>query len=144
VGDKKHFGNLGEDFAVKLLKSKGYKIIDRNFRTKFGEIDIVAIDCSTHSASSPQAGLGRKSRGPSINSGQSDYTLVFVEVKTRHNRKYGKPEEAVTPRKIFRIRKAGEYYLLTHKNLPKKLRIDVVAIEADGGVVTSAKIIKVT
>ncbi len=116
MGDKKHFGDLGEDFATDLLKSKGYKIIDRNFRTKFGEIDIIALDGDV---------------------------LVFVEVKTRHSRKYGKPEEAVTPRKIFRIRKAGEYYLLTHKNMPKKLRIDVVAIEAEGKTVTSAKIIKV-
>jgi len=116
VGNRKQFGNLGEDYAVKLLENKGYKIIDRNFRTKFGEIDIVAQDGDV---------------------------LVFVEVKTRHSRKYGKPEEAVTPRKIFRIKKAGEYYLLIHKNMPKKLRIDVVAIEVEGKVVTSAKIIKV-
>lgn len=112
---KRGFGKLGEDFAVKFLQNKGYKVIQRNFRSKLGEIDIV---------------------------GQDDDTLVFVEVKSRWSRKYGKPEEAVGPKKLFRVRRMAEYYLLTHPGMPKKLRIDVVAIEIEGGKVTSAKIIK--
>ena len=74
---------------------------------------------------------------------QDGDTLIFVEVKTRWSRRYGKPEEAVTEKKLGKIRKTAEYYCLTHPNVPKKLRIDVVAIEVEKGRVKSAKIIKV-
>lgn len=114
-GSKQDLGKLGEIFAVKLLKANNYKIIDRNFRTKFGEIDVVAID---------------------------NDTLCFVEVKTRWGRKYGSPEEAVTFRKIARIKKAASLYIKKYTNLPKKYRIDVVAIEIENGKVASAKIIQ--
>lgn len=116
MGFRRHHGKLGEDFAAKLLQKSGYKILDRNFRTKFAEIDIVALDGDT---------------------------LVFVEVKTRWSKKYGKPEEAVIPRKLAKIKKASEFFSLTHPNLPKKMRIDVVAIEVEKGKVESAKIIRV-
>jgi len=109
-------GNLAEDYATKLLESKGYNIKDRNFRSRFGEIDIVAVQ------------------------GQ---TLVFVEVKARWSRKFGAPEEAVTRSKLHKIQKTGEYYSLLHPGMPKKLRIDVVAVEIEGRVVTSSKIIQV-
>lgn len=112
---RREFGNLGEDYAAKLLKSKGYQVISRNFRTKFGEIDIVAIH---------------------------EGTLVFVEVKTRWSKRFGNPEEAVTPAKLRRIKKAAEYFSLTHNLLPKKLAIEVVAIEVEEGRVTSARIIQ--
>lgn len=109
-------GKLAEDFAVKLLTDKGYKVIDRNFRSKFGEIDIIAI---------------------------KDEVLVFVEVKARWSLKFGKPEEAVTPQKLWKIGRTGEYYSLLHSELPKKLRIDVVALEIENRKVTSAKLIQV-
>ena len=109
-------GALAEDYAVKLLVSKGYKILDRNFHSKFGEIDIVAREGST---------------------------LVFVEVKARWSRRFGAPEEAVTRSKLWKIQKTGEYYSILHPDLPKKLRIDVVALEINGGRVSSAKIINV-
>ena len=113
---KRGWGQIGEEYALTILKNNGYQIIQRNFRSKIGEIDIIAKDKGT---------------------------LVFVEVKTRWSAKFGKPEEAVTPRKLNKIKRIGEYYLLTHTNLPKKLRIDVVAIEVEGGNVKSARIIKV-
>lgn len=109
-------GRLAEDYASKLLTSKGYKVIERNFRSRFGEIDIVAIDGDT---------------------------LVFAEVKARWSRKFGAPEEAVTPQKIWKIKQTGEYFSITHPELPKKLRIDVVSLEIQGGHVAFAKIIKV-
>lgn len=115
-GNTRSFGTQGEDYAVKLLRAKGYKILTRNFRSKFGEIDIVA---------------------------QEGDTLVFIEVKTRWSDKFGAPEEAVTSRKLFKIKKTAEYFSLTHPTLPKKLRIDVVAIEIEGGRVTSSKVIRV-
>ena len=109
-------GRLAEDYASKLIASKGYKIIDRNFHSRFGEIDIVAT---------------------------KDSVLVFVEVKARWSRKFGAPEEAVTRSKLFKIQKTGEYYSLLHPELPKKLRIDVVALTIEGGRILSEKVIQV-
>lgn len=109
-------GNLAEKYAVNLLQTKGYKILTRNFRSRFGEIDVVAIDHDT---------------------------LVFAEVKARWSLKFGNPEEAVTPSKLSKIQRTGEYYSLLHPELSKKLRIDVVALEISGGKVISSRIFKV-
>lgn len=109
-------GVLAENFAAKLLQNKGYRILDRNFRSKFGEIDIIAT---------------------------LDDSLVFVEVKARWSQKFGLPEEAVTLQKLYKIRKTGEYYSLLHPELPQKLRIDVVALEIQNGAVAASKIIQV-
>src|SRR3989344_4534989 len=106
---KRGWGDKGEEYACQLLKKNGYKIIERNYRCKLGEIDIIAED----PAPSPE----------------QEGTLVFVEVKTRWSRRFGLPAEAVTPRKLYKIKKVGEYYLLSHTEAPKKQRIDVVAIE---------------
>lgn len=109
-------GKLAEDFTVGFLQGKGYKIIDRNFRSRFGEIDIVAEESGT---------------------------LVFVEVKARWSQKFGSPEEAVTPQKLYKIRKTAEYYSLLKSKINQKMRIDVVALEIADEVVLSAKIIHV-
>lgn len=114
--DKRYFGELGEDFAEKLLIKAGYKIVEKNFRSRFGEIDLIAKDGDT---------------------------LVFIEVKTRWSDKFGRPEEAVDTRKLRRIKLAGEYFSLKHPTLSKKLRIDVVAITLKGGRLVNSKIIKV-
>lgn len=98
-------GKIGESIAEELLVKKGYKIIQKNFRTKFGEIDIIAQDAEG---------------------------LIFVEVKLRKNTKFGSPEEAVTPRKINKIMKVGEFFLAKHPHLSLKARVEVVAIEMDG------------
>jgi putative endonuclease len=117
MASNKFQGDLGERFAEKFLVQKGYKIIERNFYCKVGEIDIIALDKDT---------------------------LVFVEVKTRWSRKFGRPEEAVDGRKLAKIARSGEYFALENDRLPKKRRIDVVAVEVIGGKVKSAKLIKVT
>lgn len=119
---RKNLGNLGENLALRHLKNKGYKIIERNFRSKFGEIDIIAQD--------PSTGSGRE-------------VLVFVEVKTRWSKKFGPPKEAITPWKIKRIIKTGQYYKSLHPELPEAMRIDVVTIElSPGGRIGEIKIIK--
>ena len=110
-------GFSAEDYAVKLLIKNGYKILDRNFSGKFGEIDIIALD--------------------------KEKVLIFVEVKARWSKKFGRPEEAVTPWKLRKIIKTSQYYCLTHKNLPVKKRIDVVALEIRGSSVMKSRIIKV-
>ena len=99
---KQNLGLIGEKLAVRLLQKKGYKILEKNFRCKLGEIDIIALE---------------------------EDTLVFVEVKTRWSKSFGEPEEAVTPRKIHSIIKTGQYYKLLHPELPEALRIDVVAVD---------------
>lgn len=92
---------LGEDLACKFLKTKGYKIIERNFRFGYGEIDIVALN----------QGL-----------------LVFIEVKTRISKSYGTPFESITPWKIKTLVKTGLFYKSLHPTLPQSLRIDAVAV----------------
>lgn len=98
-------GKLGEDLAAGFLKNQGYKIIERNFRIRGGEIDIVAIDKNT---------------------------LVYIEVKTRTSHYFGLPEESVTPWKIKFIERAAKFYRSNRKkftNLPQLERIDVVAVD---------------
>ena len=109
-------GKLAEDFAVRFLQKKGYKIIDRNFRSRFGEIDIVA---------------------------EEGGYLVFIEVKARWSQKFGSPEEAVTPQKLYKIKKTADYYALINSKTNQKMRIDVVSLEMNNGKVTSSKIINV-
>lgn len=111
---KSKAGKLAEDYASHLLSSKGYKIIDRNFRSKFGEIDIVAL----------RGGI-----------------LFFIEVKARWSKRFGKPEEAVTPAKIWKIARTGEYYSLLHPELPKMLRIEIVSLQIKDGELVDARII---
>lgn len=94
-------GRFGEDIAEKYLKQKGYKIIDRNFTCKFGEIDIIALKRSE---------------------------IIFIEIKTRVSKKYGMPSEAVTSYKLDKILKTAQYYLYVKNLVDKKTRIDVIEI----------------
>ncbi len=94
-------GKSGEELAVALLKENGYKIIARNYKTKLGEIDIVAQDKDT---------------------------LCFVEVKTRHSDRYGFPQEAVSGPKQRQISKVALAYLKENSLLDKRARFDVVSI----------------
>ena len=110
------FGKNAEIFAAKFLSSKGYRIIDRNFRSKFGEIDIIAI--------------------------KENY-LVFVEVKARTNNLFGFPEESVTQSKLNKIIKTAEYYFSIHPKLPITQRIEVVSLIIEEGRVRDCKIISV-
>ena len=103
--NKRSKGVIGEELAVKSLKKNGYKILERNFHSRTGEIDIIALDSRT---------------------------LVFVEVKTRWSKAFGNPSEAVTPWKLKSIIKTCQYYKLLHPKLPDAMRIDVVAIDITG------------
>lgn len=94
-------GTLGEKYTSNYLKSKGLKILEQNFRSKFGEIDIVAMEKNT---------------------------LVFVEVKTRRSNIFGIPEEAIRPWKLQRLIKSAQYYKLIHPELPNQMRIDAVSV----------------
>lgn len=94
-------GKFGEDEAVKYLEQKGYKILDRNFSCKRGEIDIIALDKDE---------------------------IVFIEIKARISLKYGLPSEAVTKNKLKHIYKTAEYYLYTRNLLNENTRIDMIEV----------------
>ncbi len=98
---KKILGREGEDRAARFLKKQGYKILERNYSTPQGEIDLIALH-----------------RGE----------VVFVEVKTRTNEAYGAPELAVNPRKQQRMVKAALGYIKYKKLHQVPCRFDVVAI----------------
>lgn len=100
---KKILGREGEDRAAQFLKKQGYKILERNYSTPQGEIDLIALH-----------------RGE----------VVFVEVKTRTNDAYGAPELAVNPRKQQRMVKAALGYIKYKKLHQVPCRFDVVAISA--------------
>ncbi len=102
--NKQIAGAKGEDLAVSFLRKKGYKIIERNFRMRGGEIDIIAID---------------------------DDTLVFIEVKARSTTEFGSPLEAITYWKMNSLIKTAQFYKNKNPRLPQALRIDAVAITLD-------------
>lgn len=98
---KKEIGKEGEIFAIGYLKNKGYRILQSNYQTPIGEIDIVAQDGDT---------------------------VVFVEVKTRRSLSYGYPFEAVTRQKRERMKRLALYYMKVNKILGEKGRFDVIGL----------------
>lgn len=104
-------GQKGEEAASKFIQKKGYRILERNFKIRYGEIDIIALEPS------------RK--------GEKISTLVFVEVKTRSSSQFGSPLEAITYWKLQSVIKTAQFYVLSHPKLPKLQRIDAVSVELD-------------
>ena len=96
-------GEIGEEVAANFLISHGYRIIERNYRCKGGEIDVIA-------------------RAP------EDKSLVFIEVKARRDLSYGVPQLAVTPFKQRQISKAALTWLTKNRQLDSNARFDVIAI----------------
>ena len=109
AGDKKSLGALGEKLAAKALKKSGLKVLARNFSSKSGEIDIIALDSST-----------KKLPGGE--------TVVFVEVKTRTSDDFATPESAVNAEKQKRIRKAASTYLSERFSTEVNYRFDIVSV----------------
>lgn len=105
---KQRIGKLGEDIACKYLENNRYKIIDRNFTCRQGEIDIVAKD-------------------------EKRKELVFIEVKTRSNFKYGQPCEAINKEKKKHIYQASKYYIYKRKISNIAIRLDVIEIVIKNG-----------
>lgn len=102
--DNIRLGQEGEALAVSFLVQNGLKVLERNYRCRLGEIDIIAVD---------------------------DDTLVFIEVKARKNFLFGLPEEAITMAKQTKLIKVANYYIKKESkrglnNLNK--RIDIIAV----------------
>ena len=88
-----------------LLEKKGYAILERNFRKKYGEVDIIAI---------------------------KNNTLVFIEVKTRTSNQFGEPIESITPWKLKSLIQTAYLYKAFHPKLPESLQIDAVLVKLLG------------
>lgn len=102
-----HIGSIGEKLAVNYIKEKGYDVLDCNYSTKFGELDIVA---------------------------KKHNIITFIEVKTRTSGTFGTPSEAVNYKKQQTIQKLSQQYIL-YKNLdrsPLSYRFDVIEVKLIG------------
>jgi len=97
-------GQKGENLAVDHLRQSNYQILDRNFKIRLGELDIVAFDQDQ---------------------------VVLVEVKTRSGTKFGLPEEVINKKKLNKIKQVGQVWLDQHPQFPQSLRIDLIAILGD-------------
>lgn len=111
--DSRSSGRRGEDLACKFLKKDKYKILEKNYRSRQGEIDIVAEDRSG--------------------------VLCFVEVKARSRKDYGLPIEAVTYSKQKKLLATAFIYLESSKVKSKDMRFDVVSVDLVSGEINIIK-----
>jgi putative endonuclease len=95
-------GPWGEKQAERYLKKRGFRLLERNFLCRSGEIDLIMLD--------------------------QEQTLVFVEVKTRENEAFGAVESVITQAKKTRMIRAARYFLATHRIQDRPLRFDVVCV----------------
>lgn len=98
-------GGAGERLAAGWLEARGFRVLARNWRCAYGELDVIAEDGGE---------------------------LVFVEVKTRRGVAHGAPEEAITASKRAHLIAAAQMYLMEHQSEMLPCRIDVVAVQLDG------------
>ncbi len=101
----KPLGRKGEDLAASYLRNLGWEIVERNYRTRLGEIDLV---CRDHDA------------------------IVFVEVKTRASAEFARPDESVTQHKQAKLRRLVEEYLMKHNLESSDVRCDVLGVTLKG------------
>jgi putative endonuclease len=99
-------GHRGESFAEAYLEAKGCSILAKNWRSPYGEIDLIAA---------------------------YDDVIVFIEVKTRASKSLGPPEISITPRKREHMRNTAEYYIQQHPELTNDWRIDVITVQIQAG-----------
>ena len=104
---KKLLGNIGEEKAYHFLKKQGLKLIEKNFYSRFGEIDLIMLDKNT---------------------------LVFIEVRSRKNMGFGSPLESITSVKQKKLRKTADFFFLKNVNYSKMpARFDVILIPPTSG-----------
>ena len=119
---RKSLGNAGERLAAEKLKISGYRLVETNWRCRYGEIDIVAWHGNC---------------------------LTFIEVRTRRGRSAGTPEESIGPRKKATLRRLADAYIQAHPDLldehqePPECRIDMVAVElTQNGVLARVEVLE--
>jgi putative endonuclease len=101
LSDRISLGKKGEEIALSYLKSKKYKIVEKNLRNRFGEIDIIAKDKGT---------------------------LVFIEVKTRTSEAFGTPIQGINEKKQERLKQLAMRYLAEKGLIDQEVRFDVLGI----------------
>ncbi|MEA4848779.1 MAG: YraN family protein [Clostridiaceae bacterium] len=101
MGNNKIIGAFGEDMACEYLEEYGYKVLERNFSCRTGELDIIALEGET---------------------------VAFIEVKTRSSERYGLPSEAISISKQGKIVKTALYYMQRNRLLDRMCRFDVLEI----------------
>lgn len=99
------FGKSGEDKAAAYLQNHGYTVLQRNFRIRNGEVDIIAIDRSGN-----------------------EPVLAFIEVKTRQSNTFGTPFESITSWKLDALLRSARVYKSLHPKTPDLMRIDGVSV----------------
>lgn len=99
--NRRDLGARGEKLGRRFLETRGYRIVERNYRSRLGEIDLVCQDGDT---------------------------IVFVEIKTRTSDLFGRPVEAVNRRKQARLRRLAEEYLINNNLEHRPVRFDVLSI----------------
>ena len=104
--NKRKFGIIGEKIAQDYLRNNGYKILEKNFYSKSGEIDIIA---------------------------QKDRNIIFVEVKTRSDLKFGTPAMAVNSRKKKHIKSVAKTFIYINRLNKYDIRFDVIEILINNG-----------
>lgn len=102
--NNRYEGVFGEESAIEYLKKSGYRIIEKNYTTAHGELDIIALDGDT---------------------------IVFIEVKSRNNEKYGKPIEAITRKKQDNIIKSAKEFIHKKRLYERNIRFDAICILRD-------------
>ena len=102
---RQRLGRHGEEVARRRLEQDGYKILESNYRTPSGEIDLI---------------------------GERDGTIVFAEVRTRRGDAFGSPEESITAAKRARLVSTAQEYLQDRDAAETDWRIDVIALQMDG------------
>lgn len=102
---RKRLGQSGEDAACQFLVHGGYRILERNYKTRFAEIDIIA---------------------------EHDNTVLFVEVKARTSNRYGSPRDAVTAAKQKKIVMGAMHYLRENHLMDRSIRFDVITVDFVG------------
>ena len=103
---RQRIGRWGEDVALNFLVGKGLVPTSSNLRTQYGEIDLIMKDGNT---------------------------IVFIEVKTRTNKKYGLPEVSITRQKQIHIKQSAEFIMQQHPDWGTNWRIDVLAVSGQPG-----------
>lgn len=100
--NKKDKGKIGEEIAEKYLKGNGYKIIEKNFRTRFGEIDIIC---------------------------EKNLNLIFIEVRTKRESSFILPEESLTKKKIEKLKKVALEFISSQCKKYKEIKFEFIGIE---------------
>ncbi|MEO0102412.1 MAG: YraN family protein [candidate division WOR-3 bacterium] len=94
-------GKKGEEIAKRFLEGQGYKVIEQNYRTRFGEIDLIC---------------------------EKGNSIIFVEVRQKSGRQFGEPVESIDKRKIGKIKRTAEHFLSERGIYEKEIRFDLFSI----------------